>query len=567
MRLSQYFFSTLKEVPKDAEIASHQLMLRAGFIQQLSSGIYSYLPLGLKVLQKFQEILRQELNSAGAIEVLFPSVIPEELWQESERWDAYGDQLLKMTDRLGRQYCFGPTHEEVVTEMAKQFIHSYKQLPLNVYQIQTKFRDELRPRFGLMRGREFCMKDAYSFHDSESSLDETYQVMKTAYYNIFESCGLEVQAVEADSGDIGGSESAEFMITAETGEDAIMKCSESGHAVNVEAAKTMPFKANEFRDQVSIEHVSTPSMKRIEEVVNGLNCSSSDLLKSLLVEVDNELVLVLIRGDHELNELKLKKQLNAFSINFVNDDDVFNTIGTVPGYVGPYQLSECRIVADHSLDPTYPYIVGGNQPDTHLRNVQLKYDVTVESYLDLRNASAGELTPWGGVYEEVRGIEVGHIFKLGTKYSESMKASFMNKEGRPSPFIMGCYGIGVGRTVAAAIEQNSDDKGMVWPKSLSPFDIQLICVNPKKEILTNACDSLYTNLKNTGLDILYDDRLDSPGKKFQDADLIGIPLQVIVGKSFEKSSEIEVKFRSSGDRLSLPYDRCVETIKELFDGC
>ena len=451
--------------------------------------------------------------------------------------------------------------------MAKQFIHSYKQLPLNVYQIQTKFRDELRPRFGLMRGREFCMKDAYSFHDSESSLDETYQVMKTAYYSIFESCGLEVQAVEADSGDIGGSESAEFMITAETGEDAIMKCSESGHAVNVEAAKTLRLKVDETLDAVNIEPISTPNMKRIDDVVKGLDCSASQLLKSLLVEVDDELVLVLIRGDHELNELKLKHQLNAYSINFVTDDAVFDTLGTVPGYVGPYQLSGCRVVADHSLDPTFPYIVGGNQVDIHLKNVQLNYDVQVDEYLDLRNACSGDLTPWGGVYEEVRGIEVGHIFKLGTKYSESMSASFMNKEGRPTPFIMGCYGIGVGRTVAAAIEQNCDEKGMVWPKSLAPFDIQLICVNPKKESLTQASDTLYTALQDNGLDVLYDDRLDSPGKKFKDADLIGIPLQVIVGKSYDELSEVEVKLRSSDDRLSLPFDGCVDTIKELFDGC
>lgn len=568
MRVSQYFISTLKDVPKDAEIASHQLMLRAGFIQQISSGIYTFLPLGLRVLQKVQDIVRRELNKSGAVEVLFPMVVPEELWRSSQRWDAYGDQLLKLTDRVGRGYCLGPTHEEVATELAKGFLQSYKQLPLNVYQIQSKFRDELRPRFGLMRGREFCMKDAYSFHANDECLSNTYEKMKEAYYQIFKACGLDVQAVEADSGDIGGSESAEFMITADTGEDAVMQCDKSGHAVNLEAAKTLPEALSTLTGSMAVEKIHTPGMNSIDDLVKGLNRSATTMIKSLLYRADDELVLVLLRGDHELNPIKLKNVLGAKAIDRALEADVRQLSGAAPGFMGPYQpKAECRIVADHSLSPNEGYTAGANEEDFHLDHVVLSRDADVEGYFDLRQAEVGDNTPWGGVYKQVRGIEVGHIFKLGDKYSKSMGATFMSEQGRPTPFLMGCYGIGVGRTVAAAIEQSHDERGMIWPKALAPFQVHLICVNPKVEALTACADQLYEQLQAASVEVLYDDRNESPGKKFGDADLIGIPTQVVVGKSLEASGEIEIKDRKTGERQNMRPEQVLAYLESLDDGC
>ncbi len=568
MRLSAYFISTLKDVPKDAEIASHQLMLRAGFIQQISSGIYTFLPLGLKVLQKFQEIIRRELTKSGALEVLFPMVVPEELWRRSDRWDAYGDQLLKLKDRVGRGYCLGPTHEEVATELAKDYLQSYKQLPLNIYQIQSKFRDELRPRFGVMRSREFCMKDAYSFHASEVCLDATYQEMKACYYRIFEACGLEVQAVEADSGDIGGSESSEFMITAETGEDAVMQCDTSRNAVNLEAAKTVKPVFFESKVVPEVEKLHTPGMRTIQALVTGLGRPAETLIKSLLYRVDDDLILVLLRGDHELNPLKLKTVLGGRAFELASDEDVRLLSGAAPGFMGPVRTKvDCRVFADYSLDANAGYAAGANEAEYHLDNVTLSRDATVEGYYDLRQAEVGDVTPWGGVYQQVRGIEVGHIFKLGDKYSKSMDATFMSDQGKPTPFLMGCYGIGVARTVAAAIEQNHDERGMVWPRALAPFQVHLICVNIKNDVLRDCADRLYEQLLDTSIEVLYDDRKESAGKKFGDADLLGMPIQVVVGKSFDESGELEVKDRKTGERQLLRPEQVLTYLESSDDRC
>lgn len=567
MRFSQLFAPTLKEVPKEAEVASHQLMIRAGMIRQVASGIYDLLPLGLKVIRKFESIVREELNNTGAQEVLLPSLVPAELWKESGRWDGYGKELLRLTDRMDRDYCFGPTHEEVITELVRASVRSYKQLPINLYQIQTKVRDEIRPRFGLMRSREFTMKDAYSFHESSESLDATYNDMFQAYHRIFNRCGLTVSAVSADSGVIGGSESSEFMVNAETGEDAILVCKKCGHAANVEAAAIMaPAHSAEISSE-AVEDVDTPNCPTITDVAKFLGLSETDTLKSLIVMNDDTPILVLLQGNHELNEPKLKKLMAAPELRFASDDEI-NALGLFKGYIGPQNLpTTLPIVVDQSLNVNAAYVAGANRSNTHSKGVIISRDCRDFQVADIRNAQSGDVCGEcnSGEYAEQRGIEVGHIFKLGTKYSESMSATFLDQNGSSNPLIMGCYGIGIGRSVAAAIEQNHDEKGIVWPMALAPFLVDVIVANPKEDDLLAAGETIYNELKANGIDALLDDRHGSIGFKFKDAELIGFPIQVVIGKGFKESGELELRQRKTGDAISVKPGALLDTIKKIID--
>ncbi|MDA1353217.1 MAG: proline--tRNA ligase [bacterium] len=567
MRFSQLFAPTLKETPKEAEVTSHQLMIRAGMIRQVASGIYDLLPLGLKVIRKFEAIVREELNKTGAQEVLMPSLVPAELWKESGRWDAYGKELLRVKDRMDRDYCYGPTHEEVITELVRASVRSYKQLPINLYQIQTKVRDEIRPRFGLMRSREFTMKDAYSFHATTDSLDATYQDMFNAYHRIFKRCGLTASAVSADSGAIGGSESAEFMVNAETGEDAILVCGACHHAANVEAAaiSTPIFSGSE--SNAVMTNVETPNCPTIANVAAFLNKEESDTLKSLVLVNGKTATLVLLRGDHELNEPKLRKVLSAPDLRFATDDEI-RELGLFKGYIGPQNLPlELPIICDQSVNPNADYIAGANTINAHTTGVVPNRDIPTFKVADIRNAKSGDVCGQcnAGEYDEQRGIEVGHIFKLGTKYSEAMNAVFLDQNGSSKPIIMGCYGIGVGRSVAAAIEQNHDEKGIVWPIPLAPFIVDVIVANPKESDHLGVGESIYKTLVDNNIDSILDDREGSIGFKFKDAELIGFPIQVVVGKGFKESGDLELRIRKSGEALAVKPKALLDTIRNLID--
>ena len=497
MRFSQLFVPTLKEDPKDAEVASHRLMLRAGMIRQLGSGLYTYLPLGLRVIQKVESIIRDEMNRIGSQEVLMPSIIPSELWQKTGRWDEYGHLLLRLKDRLDREYCYGPTHEEVVTDLISSHINSYKQLPLTLYQIQTKFRDEIRPRFGLMRSREFSMKDAYSFHAHWDDLNQTYHNMVHAYESIFTRCGLRFKSVCAESGEIGGSESMEFMVTADTGEDEILESTCGGFSANAEAApcvnESVKHASLDYSKAPKIEYVDTPHVKTIDEVSDYLSVDKKDMVKTLLFVSDEKPIVVMVRGDHLLNEYKLKKVLSGKSFEKAPEALVQKVSGTKPGYLGPVNLQvDCDMFADFSLQVQTPFIAGANQSGQHIKNMIMERDCNGVQFADLRFAVSGDACPVGSedsVYQSVRGIEVGHVFKLGDKYSTLLGAQFLDEQGKSNPIIMGCYGIGVGRTVAAAIEQNQDDKGIVWPLSIAPFSVNIIIVNRNRIII--RCIMMY----------------------------------------------------------------------------
>lgn len=531
-------------------------MIRAGMIRKVASGIYSLLPIGQKVIQKMMTIIREEMNRAGAQEVFLPSIVPSQLWEESGRWGQYGPELLRIKDRHGNDYCYGPTHEEVITEMVRGTVKSYRQLPINLYQIQTKFRDEIRPRFGLMRGREFMMKDAYSFHANDDDLRATYDQMAIAYARIFERCGLKFKMVEADSGNIGGSKSAEFMVTAESGEDLIIECDTCAYAANIEAAIAPDLTASVNDNQIEkrIEKIATPDQRTIDEVSTELNIPKSKLIKSLIVMLDNQIpVMVLIRGDHELNETKLKRCLNADEVSFIDETIVQTISGAVPGFAGPIGLKpDVKIVADLSVQGIRQGVIGANELGFHLTNVNLSRDCNVEVFYDLRNAVEGDLCSRcnTGQYRYARGIEVGHIFQLGTKYSASMNAVFLDQNGKTQPFVMGCYGIGVGRTVAAAIEQSHDDKGILWPSGLAPFQVVIVLGNAKYQDQVDAANRIYQTLQENGIDCLYDDRAVSIGVKFNDFELIGIPIAIVVGKNYTESATFEIKFRDGRESVS-----------------
>lgn len=568
MRYSSYFIPTQKEVPADAEIISHQLMVRAGMIRKLTSGVYNYLPIGLRSIRKVEQIVREEMNRASAIEVLLPAVQPAELWQESGRWEYYGRELLRFKDRHDRDACFGPTHEEVITDLVRKEIHSYKQLPINLYQIQTKFRDEIRPRFGIMRGREFIMKDAYSFDVDEDGAGRSYEAMYKAYERIFKRCGLKFRAVEADSGTIGGSYSHEFMVLAESGEDQIVNCTKCAYAANLERAEVKretdatPVGA----ELKALEKIETPDQRSIEEVSTFLSVSPEQLVKTLIYMVDETPVAVLVRGDHELNEAKLKNVLDGQSVEMAGERLVEETTGAPVGFAGPVGL-KIKIVADHAVGNMANFVVGGNEKDLHLKNVNLNRDFKVDIFDDLRTIASGDACPrCGGEIAFGRGIEVGHVFKLGIKYSEAMKAVFLDEGGKENYMIMGCYGIGIGRTVAAAIEQNYDKDGIVFPVPVAPFEVTLLPLQMHDEGVVNTAFDIYETLLNMGVDVLLDDRPERAGVKFKDADLMGIPVRVTIGSRGLKNGELEVKLRSESDSSLVSLDNAPSAIHDLVKG-
>ncbi len=554
MRYSQYLLPTLKETPGDAEIVSHQLMMRAGMIRKVAAGIYNYMPLGLRSIRKMEEIIREEMNRAGAIECLMPMANPAELWQESGRWEKYGKELLRFKDRKETDFCVGPTHEEVVTDIVRNTVKSYRQLPLNLYQIQTKFRDEIRPRFGLMRGREFIMKDAYSFDLDDAGADVSYDKMYQAYRRIFRRCGLNFRAVEADSGAIGGSFSHEFMVLAESGEDAIVSCSACEYAANVEKAELVQGEAATPPATAELKEVATPGQKTIEQVAAFLKLTPDRLVKTLVVQTSaDEVLAVLLRGDRELNAIKLANLLGVDWALMADDAVVQKTTGAPAGFAGPVGL-KVRIIADNEVRAMADFVVGGNAVDLHVTGVNHGRDFRVDRFADLRQAEAGDPCPRcaGGRLESWRGIEVGHVFKLGTKYSEAMEATVLDAEGQARTLVMGCYGIGVGRTVAASIEQNHDENGIVWPMPLAPFQVIVTLVNPNDAEVREAGESLYRELLAAGVEVLLDDRDERPGSKFKDADLLGIPLRVNVGARGLKEQAFELQERRSGERSMLP---------------
>lgn len=560
MRYSQYFLPTLKETPGDAEVVSHQLMSRAGMIRKVAAGIYDYLPLGLKVIRKVENIVREEMDRAGAIEILMPAVCPADLWQQSGRWQQYGKELLRLKDRKDTEFCIGPTHEEVVTEIVRGTVNSYRQLPVNLYQIQTKFRDEVRPRFGLMRGREFIMKDAYSFDATDQGANASYEKMRKAYCRIFERCGLKYRMVEADSGAIGGSFSHEFMVLAETGEDVVISCESCEYSANIEKAVVVDKGEMSQVPMNEVERVVTKGAHSVADVSVMLNLKPSQIVKTMLVIVDDEPVAVLVRGDHELNEAKVKNLLGASVVELATPEQIARATGGPVGFSGPIGL-KVPLYADNAVKYMRNMGVGGNEKDIHLEGVNLERDFQVKAFADLRNAADGDTCPHcGGRYSNTRGIEVGHIFKLGTKYSEAMKATFLDADGVAKEIIMGCYGVGIGRTAAAAIEQNHDANGIIWPMPLAPFQVIVTMLNPNDDEVFAAGEKLYQDLLTEGVEVLLDDRDERPGSKFKDADLLGIPLRVNVGARGLKEQSFELQERRSGERVMLPIEGAAATV-------
>lgn len=565
MRSSAFHLATAKETPADAEIVSHQLMIRTGMIRKLSSGIYSWSPLGLKVLRKVEQIVREEMDRAGCLEMLMPCIQPAELWQETGRWDVFGPLLLKINDRAGRDFCFGPTHEEVITDFVRAEIRSYKQLPISLYQIQTKFRDEIRPRFGVMRAREFTMKDAYSFHLDDASMSDTYQRMHQAYCRIFERMDLAYRPVEADSGAIGGSESHEFQVLADSGEDAIVYSTDSSYAANIETAEAQSPPPSSA-ESLEMEWVDTPNQRTIAEVCAHLNVRSDEMVKTLIIETrEGELVAVCLRGDHELNEVKASRQaLIGEGWQLASDEKVLKACTTPVGYLGPWNLN-LSIIVDRAAAALDAFVCGANDPGKHLKGVSwagvnLDRDDDPVVIADLRNVVEGDPSPDGkGTLKIARGIEVGHIFKLGTKYSESMNALVQNEDGKSVPMIMGCYGIGVSRIVAAAIEQNHDDRGIIWPLALAPFSVVIVPLNGHKSPrVTEAAETLYTQLLAKGVEVLLDDRKLRPGVMFADAELLGIPHRVVIGEKALDQNQFEYRKRTAADNDMIDQSTAVD---------
>ncbi|MBW4056789.1 MAG: proline--tRNA ligase [Proteobacteria bacterium] len=569
MLYSRYFIPTTKETPSDAEVISHQLMLRAGMIRKLASGIYTYLPLGLRSIRKFENIVREEMNKADAIEMLMPSVQPAELWQESGRWAFYGKELLRFKDRKEAEFCMGPTHEEVITDMVRREIKSYRQMPLNFYQIQTKFRDEIRPRFGLMRGREFIMKDAYSFDVDSAAADLSYEKMYNAYMRIFERCGLNFRAVEADTGSIGGSSSHEFMVLADSGEDAIVSCDACRYAANIEKAESPLYSVGSDTSDEPLQKVSTPAMKTIADVAAFLNVTADNTIKTLVYASDNgDLAMALLRGDHELNELKLKNYLGWDEILMASEEQILACTGSPVGFLGPIGLKQdIPVIADRVVQGMTNLVLGANEVDQHFINANRGRDFEVSGFVDIRTVEAGDACPRcdTGKLEMWRGIEVGHVFKLGTKYSKALNATYLDANGREQIIFMGCYGIGIGRTVAAAIEQNHDENGIIFPIPIAPFHCSVVAVNTKDAGVMAAAEEIYFCLEKLGVEVLFDDRDERPGVKFKDNDLIGIPLRIVVGSKGLAEGKVEVKIRSTGEVLSLSLDEVATTVNQLID--
>ncbi len=567
MKYSQFFLPTLKETPSDAEIVSHKLMLRAGMIRKLAAGIYSILPLGLRVLRKVEGIIRDEMNKAGAQEVFLPCIQPAELWQESARWDLYGKELLRIKDRHQRDFCFGPTHEEVITDIVRKEIRSYRQLPVNLYQIQTKFRDEIRPRFGVMRSREFVMKDAYSFDFDEEGLDNVYSKMYQAYSNIFKRCGLKFKAVEADTGTIGGNFSHEFMVLADSGEETITFCKSCDYAANIEKAEVKAKATNSSgkEEKRDLKIVETPGKKSVEEVSSFLKLKPENLIKTLIFETDRGLLAVLVRGDHQINEAKVKNQAKCSEIGLAHEDIVKETSGAPVGFSGPVGL-KIKIFADHAIKQGLNFVTGANKVDLHYLNVNVGRDFSVEGCGDFRNIEKGDPCPkCEGQIQIKRGIEVGHIFKLGKKYSKALKSTFLDKYGKEKDMLMGCYGIGVGRTVAAAIEQNYDQDGIIWPIPISPFHVIVVPLNHNNTNGYEVAFNIYKFLSEYKIEVLVDDRNERPGVKFKDADLLGIPFQIIIGDRNLKDGMVELKVRRNKTIEKISIDEIGKKVIKLID--
>lgn len=565
MKQTKTFIPTLRENPSDADVKSHRMLLRAGFIRQNAAGVYSYLPLARKVLSKIEQIIREEMEAINSIELLMPALQPAELWQESGRWEAYGPELMRLRDRHDRDFALGATHEEVITTLVRDEIKSYKKLPLTLFQIQSKFRDEKRPRFGLLRGREFIMKDAYSFHSSRESLDATYDDMYQAYSNIFTRLGLNFRAVIADAGTIGGKGTHEFMVLSEIGEDTIAYSDTSDYAANIEMAEVVVEYTAPTTPMKDIEKIETPDQKTIEEVSAFLNVEPSNVIKSLVFDIDGELVVVLARGDHEINDIKLKNALGATSVELAEDAAIKELLGCAPGSIGPVKLPvNVKVIADNAIKSIRNGVAGANEDGFHLLNVNPERDFAISSYEDIRFIQQGDPSPDGqGIIKFAEGIEVGHIFKLGTTYSEKLNATFLDEHGKAQPYIMGCYGIGVSRILAAVAEHFQDENGFVWPAQLAPYDLQLVPVNTKDEAQVQLADELYGVLKSYRYEVLYDDRAERAGVKFADADLIGLPVRITVGK---KASEglVEVKFRSTGESAEWAKEEVVDRLNEYF---
>jgi prolyl-tRNA synthetase len=569
MRISRFFLSTSKEAPTEAELVSHKLMLRAGLIKRLGSGLYTWMPLGLRVLRKVEAIVREEMNRAGAIELLMPAVQPAELWQESGRWAVFGPQMLKIKDRHDRDFCFGPTHEEVITDLARKEIRSYRQLPVSFYQVQTKFRDEIRPRFGVMRAREFLMKDAYSFHAGEDSLDATYQVMYAAYSRIFTRLGLKFRAVAADTGAIGGSGSHEFHVLADSGEDAIAFCPDSDYAANVEMAEALAPAAPRSAASADLRKVSTPGQHTIEEVTAFLDVPADKVIKTLVVRGEDGLVALLVRGDHQLNEVKAGKLPGVLNpLEFATDGEIRTAVGCGVGSLGPVGL-KLAAFADRSVANLADFVCGANDDGFHLTGVNFGRDLPEPQVTDIRNAVAGDPSPDGkGSLDLCRGIEVGHIFKLGTKYSEALDARYLDENGKSQVLVMGCYGIGVSRIVGAAIEQGNDERGIVFPQAIAPFELAIVPLGLKRsDAVRAAAENLYNQMVAAGIDVALDDRDERPGVMFADMELIGVPHRVVVSDRGLKEGMLEYQGRNEASGTKIAQSDAVRFIEERVKAC
>lgn len=568
MRTSQFLIPTLKESPADAAIVSHQLMLRAGMIRKLASGLYSWLPMGLRVLRNVEQIVREEMNRAGAQELLMPAVQPAELWQETGRWQQYGPELLRVTDRHKREFCIGPTHEEVITDLVRYELKSYKQLPATFYQIQTKFRDEIRPRFGIMRSREFIMKDAYSFHASEQCLQQTYDIMYDCYSRIFSRLGLDFRAVQADTGSIGGNASHEFHVLAKSGEDAIAFSTDSDYAANIEMAEAVTHKQRQDPTQ-EMTTVDTPDQHSIDDVSEFLNIDKKHIIKTLLVKAcdDNtaDIIALVLRGDHELNEIKTEKLDAVMSpLTFATDEEIRAVAGCDAGSIGPVGLN-IPVIVDRSAAVCSDFVCGANNNGQHLSGVNWERDVSLGAIEDIRNVMEGDPSPDGkGILNIKRGIEVGHIFQLGTKYSQAMNASVLSENGKAQVMIMGCYGIGVSRVVASAIEQNHDDNGIIWPDSIAPFKVAIVPMNMhKSDKVKQAAEKIYSDLSSAGIDVLFDDRKERPGVMFANMELIGIPYRIVIGERSLDKGVLEFKGRSDSEAKEIAINDIVNHVQSL----
>ncbi|WP_194745996.1 proline--tRNA ligase [Staphylococcus chromogenes] len=565
MKQSKVFIPTLREVPAEAEAVSHQLLLKAGLIKQNAAGIYSYLPLATRVLQNISEIIREEMERIDAVEVVMPVLQQSELWKESGRWEAYGPELMRLHDRNEREFALGPTHEEVITSLVRDELRSYKQLPLTLFQIQTKFRDEKRPRFGLLRGREFIMKDAYSFHTDEESLMQTYQDMYDAYGRIFKRVSLNVRPVVADSGAIGGNHTHEFHALSAIGEDTIVYSDESDYAANIEKAEVPYTPSNvEKAPMQPLEKIATPQIKTAKDLATFLDRPLDQITKSMIFKVEGEFVLILVRGHHEINDVKLKDFFKTDQVELANDNDIRNLLGASPGSLGPITDKEIKVYADHYVQDLSNLVVGANEDDYHFINANIGRDFEVEAYGDFRFILEGEpLSGGAGIAKFAEGIEVGQVFVLGNKYSEAMNATVLNNQGREQTLTMGCYGIGVSRTLSAIIEQHHDENGIIWPKAVTPYDIHVISVNPKKEEQRELADQIY-NQFNNDYKVLYDDRQERAGVKFNDADLIGLPLRIVVGKN-ASDGIVEVKRRDNGEKEDVNVNDLTTYISKLYE--